>query len=229
MDKKYQTYINNVIANISADYSTREKIKQSLAEHIDVLIEKHGSLAYKELDPPEKVAHEFSENLGLNTNQEKIDYYPWWVNHPHHRKISDKKIFNIPLYHITNGYNPRTGKFEVAKGIFAVGPIACGVFSLGGLAFGLFSFGGLSIGLLIALGGAALSLIAALGGFAIGGLLAVGGLAVSYGISIGGLAIGHVAIGDDIFGKFIYDTKTGEGNAVEWFRKYLPYFVKYFK
>ncbi|MFP4016368.1 MAG: hypothetical protein ACLFUI_04995 [Halanaerobiales bacterium] len=236
MDQRYQEYIDNVIANVNADQETRNRIRQSLSEHIDVLIEKHGSLAYKELDPAEKVAREFSENLGLENNEHEdrgngTMNRPWWLRseYPFKRKISNKKIFNLPLYHITDGYNPETGKLDVAKGILAIGPIAIGVFSFGGVALGLISFGGISLGLLLSLGGFSMGLIAAVGGLAIGGLLASGGLAISYGVSIGGMAKGHVAIGGKVTGEYVYNTITEEGNAVEWFRRHIPYFVKYFK
>lgn len=236
MDQRYQDYIERVISNVNADQETRKRIRQSLSEHIDVLIEKHGSLAYKELDPPEKVAAEFSENLGLENNGR--DYqgnttninHPWWLRsrYPYKRKISDKKVFNLPLYHITDGYNPETGKLDVAKGILAIGPVAIGIFSFGGAALGLISFGGISLGLLFALGGFSMGLIAALGGLAIAGLFACGGLAITYGIAIGGMAVGHVAIGGEVIGEYVYNTITEEGNAVEWFRRHMPYFVKYF-
>lgn len=225
MERKYEEYIDQVLSKISTDKDTKDRIRQSLTEHIEVLIEKHGSLAYNKLDPYEKVAREFCENLDLKGKQGS---YPWWYRNSFRRRVSEKKVFNIPLYHITDGYNPETGKFEVARGIFAIGPVAIGFFSWGGLALGLFSFGGFSVGILLALGGVALGLISALGGMALAGLLAVGGLAVSCGLSIGGLAVGHIAIGGEVFGEYIYNTNTGEGNAVEWFREYLPFFVRFF-
>ena len=228
MNREYIEYIEQVLSAIKADPITKERIKQSLTEHIDVLIEKHGSLAYKYLEPPAEVAKEFTENLGLKREQEEFNR-PWWLKqHRFYRKISKKKVFNLPLYHITDGFNPETNKFEVAKAIFAVGPVALGIFAWGGISIGIFSFGGIGLALLLSLGGFAISLGAALGGMAFGGLLAMGGLAVSFGLAFGGMAIGHVAIGGSVTGKYFYDTNLKEGNAVEWFQVYLPYFVKYF-
>lgn len=231
MERKFEKYIDDILIRINSDQETKEKIRQSLTEHIDVLVEKHGSLAYKHLQSVEKVAQEFTENLNLDNRKEDIlysDRYPCWVKRRFYRKISRKKIFNLPLYHITDGYNPETGKFEVAKGILAVGPVALGIFSWGGVAIGIFAFGGFSLALLLALGGVAISSVGAVGGMAIGGLIAVGGLAISKGLSLGGSAIGHIAIGGKVRGKYVYNTNTGEGNAVDWFRLYLPYFAKYF-
>lgn len=227
MQREYIEYIEQVLGDIKADSVTKERIKQSLTEHIDVLIEKHGSLAYKYLEPAEEVAKEFAENLGLKRKQEEF-LRPWWLMHRPYRKISNKKLFNLPLYHITDGYNPETNKFEVAKGIFAVGPVALGVFTWGGAAIGIFSFGGIGLSLLLGFGGIVISLGAALGGMAIGGILAVGGFAASFGLALGGAAIGHIAIGGSVTGKYIYNTISKEGNAVQWFQQYLPYFVKYF-
>lgn len=227
MQRQYIEYIDNVLSNIKTDSGTKKRIRQSLTEHIEAMIEKHGALAYSHLESTQDVAQEFMDNLQFEKPQ-RVEY-PWWVKNRTKRVISKKRIFNMPLYHITDGYNPETGKFEVAKGFFAVGPVALGVFSWGGLAFGVFSFGGFSAGLALALGGAAIALGGALGGMAIGGLFAAGGMALSYGLAYGGYASGHVAIGDVAKGKYIYDTSTGDGNAVEWFKRYMPYFVKYFK
>lgn len=231
MHRRYEDYILKVLQQIDADLETKNKIKQSLTEHIDVLLEKHGSLADNYLEPAEEVAKEFTENMDLKRAGEEEHELtrPKWLKYRAYRKISEKKLFNLPLYHITDGYNPETNKFEVAKGIIAIGPIALGVIAWGGLSLGIFSFGGFSLGILLALGGLAASLVIAIGGVALGGLLAIGGLALSFGLALGGLAIGYVAIGDVVKGEYIYDVSLREGNAIEWFQKHLPYFVKYFK
>lgn len=227
LQKKYLEYISLVLAEIKTDTQTKARIRQSLTEHIEILIEKHGSLADKYLEPAEEVAKEFSENLGLEEEKE-INSRPRWAKARQYRKISQKKIFNLPLYHITDGYNPETNKFEVAKGVIAIGPVALGILALGGISFGIFSFGGAGFGLLLALGGLAASLGLACGGVALGGLIAIGGLAVSFGLALGGLAKGYIAIGDLVFGEYIYDVSSKEGNAIEWFQRYLPYFVQFF-
>ncbi|MTI65231.1 MAG: hypothetical protein FH753_01355 [Firmicutes bacterium] len=227
---QYKNYIEEVLDLIDTDPKTKEKIRQSLTEHIDAMVERHGSLAYNQLEAKEKVAKEFMDNLDIDSIQTNEDQYPWWVKRSGlRRRISKKKILNMPLYHITDGYNPETGKFEVAKGFIAIGPVAFGVISWGAVAAGILSFGGVSLGALLALGGFSVALGFAIGGFAMGGLLAIGGAAISWGIAFGGYASGHVAIGDMTEGTYFFNTNTGEGNAVEWFRRYMPYFTKYFK
>lgn len=228
---QFREYIEEVLSKIRANAEIKDKIRQSLTEHIEVMVERHGSLAYKYLQPTDDVAEEFMDNLGIKREVSSVDYQapPWWVKRRMSRRISKRKIFNMPLYHITDGYNTETGKFEVAKGFIAVGPVALGVISWGGVAIGILSFGGFSLGALLAFGGFSIAIGGAVGGFAVGGLLALGGFASSMGIAFGGYASGHVAIGDMVKGEYIYNTDTGKGNAIEWFQQYMPYFTKYFK
>lgn len=99
---------------------------------------------------------------------------------------SKRTLWGLPLVHIHVGFG-----FCKAKGIIAIGNIACGLISVGGLALGLLSIGGFALGLLVLAGAAA-------GGFAVGGLalgaFAVGGLAVGF-IAVGGAAIGVYSLG----------------------------------
>ena len=111
---------------------------------------------------------------------------------------SKLELFGLPLVHIAQGIDPKTGRPRVAKGVIAIGDIAIGVFALGGMALGGLTFGGLSLGL-FALGGLAVGGIAA-GGLALGILFAAGGMAMSIMYAIGGLAIaphGISSIGTD--------------------------------
>lgn len=235
LEAKYQAYIDSIMGRIQANPETKQRFRQSLTEHVEVLIEKHGSMAFEHLAPAEQVANEFMENLDpaerIHTEAADNRMYRngyFYGYQYYYRKVSKRKIFNLPLYCITSGYNPETGKIEVAKGIFAAGPLAVGVFCAGAFSVGVFTFSGISLALLLAIGGVSISTGAAIGGIALGGLLAIGGFAASFGMAIGGLASGHVAIGGRAFGEYYYQTETDTGNAVEWFRRYMPSFVKYF-
>ena|SRR5919108_4854108 len=115
-------------------------------------------------------------------------YYGW-----NYEYKSEAELFGLPLIHIAQGVDPKTGAPRVAKGIIAVGNMAIGVLALGGLAVGGITIGGASIGV-FALGGFALGGIT-LGGVSIGALLAVGGLAISVAYAIGGLALAPYHIG----------------------------------
>lgn len=106
---------------------------------------------------------------------------------------SNTEIFGLPLIHIAQGYDPKTLRPRIAKGIIAIGNIAVGVLALGGFAVGGFTLGGLSLGLL-AFGGVAIGGIA-LGGVSLAILCAAGGIAASTFIAIGGLALAPHTIG----------------------------------
>jgi len=106
---------------------------------------------------------------------------------------SETELFGWPLIHIAQGYDPKTGRPRVAKGILAIGRFAVGGVALGGFAVGGFAFGGFSLGLL-AFGGIALGGIT-FGGISIGLLLAVSGMAASVLYAFGGLALAPHAIG----------------------------------
>src|SRR5512147_2724914 len=115
-------------------------------------------------------------------------YYGW-----NYEYKSEAELFGLPLIHIAQGIDPKTGAPRIAKGIIAIGNIAIGVIALGGLALGGITIGGASIGLL-AFGGFALG-GAALGGLSIGAILALGGLAISPAYAVGGLALAPHFIG----------------------------------
>ncbi len=115
-------------------------------------------------------------------------YYGW-----NYEYKSEAALFGLPLIHIAQGIDPKTGAPRVAKGIIAIGDIAIGIFALGGLAMGGITLGGASIGV-FALGGLALGGVA-LGGISIGAFIAVGGLALSAAYALGGLALAPHFIG----------------------------------
>ena len=98
--------------------------------------------------------------------------------------------------------------FYRAKGIFAIGNLACGIVSVGCLSMGLLSFGALALGLLVLAG-------VGIGGLAVGGaaagIFAVGGVAVGF-VAIGGAAIGTYSLGGAAIASRIAAT-SGTGYA----------------
>ena len=100
---------------------------------------------------------------------------------------SEAELFGLPLIHIATGYDLKTMRPRVAKGIIAIGNVAFGVFALGGLAIGGIAFGGAGLGV-FAIGGLAVGGFA-FGGGALGIFLALGGMAVSAMYAAGGLAL----------------------------------------
>lgn len=141
----------------------------------------------------------------------------------HYEYKSERSWHGIPLVHVNVGF----GNYR-AKGVVAIGNIACGIFSLGLVSAGVVTVGLVSAGVLvltavaalgiIALGVAAVGLFAAgtvsAGLFAFGavaagwcsfgaiccGAYAIGGAASASNIAVGGMAAGHIAIGDKVDG-----------------------------
>jgi tRNA A-37 threonylcarbamoyl transferase component Bud32 len=122
-------------------------------------------------------------------------FYSWWVGGVDYK--SKTTLWGVPLVHVATGIDPRTGRTRIAKGIIAIGNVACGVLAFGGLACGGLAFGGLSIGAL-AYGGAAIGVVS-VGGLALALLFAMGGLAVG-SVAVGGCAVGFLAFGGAAFG-----------------------------
>jgi hypothetical protein len=116
--------------------------------------------------------------------------YPYYATYEYK---SEATLFGLPLVHIASGYDPKTMRPKVAKGILAIGNIAIGVFAMGGLALGGVTLGGVSLGIL-ALGGLALGGFS-IGGLAVGVIFAAGGMAVSTLYALGGLALAPHSIG----------------------------------
>lgn len=102
---------------------------------------------------------------------------------------SKRRLFGLPLLHITGGIDPETGKWREAHGFVAVGGRARGVFAFGVVARGCFAFGGVAMGL-VAFGGMGL------------GLVSFGGLA------LGWHGIGAIVLAQQGYGAIVYAAET---------------------
>ncbi len=140
---------------------------------------------------------------------------PQWFGYEYR---SARTLFGLPLLHVANGFDPRTGKAREARGIIAVGGVATGWLAFGGRAYGGVAFGGIAVGGL-AIGGIAAGIVS-FGGLTIALLAALGGLAIAP-VAFGGLAIGYLAIGGQAFGAQIFDARHHESaTLLRWFRDY---------
>jgi tRNA A-37 threonylcarbamoyl transferase component Bud32 len=137
---------------------------------------------------------------------------------------SKSTLFGWPLLHISFGIDPQTGRKRVAKGIFAIGDVACGVVSAGGCAMGGLTFGGMSLGL-ISTGGLAVGLIAAIGGLAVGGF-AWGGCGLGV-IAMGGVAVGYYGFGGAAFGVHTLSSLGRDPAAVAFFEPWAYNWMKW--
>lgn len=163
----------------------------------------------------------------------------------HYEYKSEKSWHGLPLVHVNVGF----GKYR-AKGVLAIGNIACGIFSLGLVSAGVVTVGLVSVGVLIlsavvglgvfslaaisgglfAIGGAAIGLFA-LGGAAVGwaamggaaaGAYAFGGMASATNIAFGGIATGHIALGQTTDGVIEINDPMPQAEVREIILRELP-------
>ncbi len=142
-----------------------------------------------------------------------------------HEFKTHKTMFGLPLIHYTYGRSPETGRRVCAKGIIAVGRIACGFLAIGQAALGLLAIGQLAIGVILGLGQLS-SGIAALGQVAIGAYLGLGQFVAGY-IAIGQFALGKYVLAQLGIGEFVWSTRRLDPQAVEFFRAFpvIRYFI----
>lgn len=129
---------------------------------------------------------------------------------------SHATFFGFPLVHYTSGRNPETGRRVVARGVIAIGRLACGGLAIGQASVGVIGIGQATVGLLFALGQAGL------------GAVCVGQLAIGLALGIGQIATGSVAIGQFALGRLVL-AQIGVGQAVWSPGRADPAAVDFFK
>jgi hypothetical protein len=166
-----------------------------------------------------------------NTFLEKIEYkveqtttgtwrrYGYENGTSFHEFKSKATYMGLPLIHYTYGKCPETGRRVCAKGVIAVGRIACGIIAIGHASVGVIAIGQLAIGFLFGLGQLSTGL-AAVGQAAIGVYFGLGQLATGY-IAIGQFATGKYVLAQAGFGKYVWSVTRKDPQAVEFF-KALP-------
>jgi hypothetical protein len=108
-----------------------------------------------------------------------------------HEFKSHAQLLGMPLIHYTYGRNPETGRRVVAKGVIAIGRIACGIIAIGQMSIGLLAIGQFAIGFLFGLGQVS------------AGLATIGQVAIGVYFGLGQVAIGQIAIGQLAYGKYV--------------------------
>ena len=129
---------------------------------------------------------------------------------------SHASFFGLPWLHYTRGKCPATGKRIVAKGMIAVGRMACGVLAIGQASLGVLAIGQLAIGLCFGLGQACT------------GFVALGQLALGVAVGIGQVAVGHVAVGQIAWGECVL-AQIGFGEEVWDMRGVSPAAKQFFE
>ena len=172
-----------------------------------------------------------------NTFLEKIEYkvegtaigtwkrYGYENGTSFHEFKSHAEWLGLPLIHYTYGRNPETGRRVVAKGVIAVGRIACGVIAIGQMSIGLLAIGQFAIGFLFGLGQLSIGL-AAIGQAAIGVYFGLGQVAVGQ-IAVGQLAYGKYVLAHLGFGENVLSITRRDEPAFEFFKSF-PVIKKFF-
>ena len=109
-----------------------------------------------------------------------------------HEFKSNATWHGLPLIHFASGICPETGRHIVAKGVIAVGRMACGIIAIGQASIGVIAIGQLAIGLLFGLGQLT------------SGVAAIGQAAIGVAFGLGQLTTGYIAIGQFAFGKYVF-------------------------
>lgn len=167
------------------------------------------------------------ENLLLEEAEYKIEEtnlgvwrrYGYINGTSYHEFKSHSSWMGMPLIHYTYGRNPETGKRVCAKGVIAVGRLACGIVAIGHASIGLVAVGQLALGVVLGLGQLSTGL-AAVGQFGLAALFGLAQFATGY-IAIGQFAFGRYVLAQMGFGKFVWSMKQADPEAIEFFKS-LP-------
>jgi hypothetical protein len=135
-----------------------------------------------------------------------------------HEFKSDATWMGLPLIHYTYGRSPETGRRVCAKGVIAIGRLACGIIAIGHASIGIVAIGQLAIGLLFGLGQLSTGL-AAVAQAAIGIYFGLGQLATGY-IAIGQFAYGKYVLAQFGFGEYVLSTMRKDQEAIEFFKTF---------
>jgi hypothetical protein len=142
----------------------------------------------------------------------------------YHEFKSHASWLGLPLIHYTFGKCPETGRRVVAKGVVAVGRLACGIIAIGHASFGLVAVGQLALGLVLGIGQLATGL-GALGQFGVGVLFGLAQFATGY-IAIGQFALGKYVLAQIGAGRFVWSMTHADPQAIDFFKS-LPV-IRYF-
>jgi hypothetical protein len=143
----------------------------------------------------------------------------------------------LPLLDVALGVDPITGRKRVAKGVIAIGEVACGVVAFGGMvSFGVIACGGIGIGVVslsalalgvVAMGGAVFALLGGMGAFCLAP------------IAMGAWAVGLYSCGDHVWavhavGRHVQDPAAeaffspwGQG-VTRWVTLAMPFAIPLF-
>ena len=129
---------------------------------------------------------------------------------------SHTKLLGLPLLHYTCGICPSTGRRIVARGVIAVGRLACGILAIGHASLGVIAVGQLAVGVLFGLGQACCG-VGALGQLALGLQFGVGQIATGRFV-IAQIGLGQYVLAQVGAGRHVWSTTRTDPEAVEFFK-----------
>jgi hypothetical protein len=168
----------------------------------------------------------FMRNVLLEKPEYKIEqtamgvwrHYGYENGTSFHEFRSNATWMGLPLIHYTSGKCPETGRRICAKGVIAIGKVACGIVAIGHASIGIIAIGQLSFGLLFGLGQMTFGLIA-IGQSAIGVVFGLGQLASGY-IAIGQFAFGRYVLAQFGLGEYVLSVTRKDPQAIEFFKAF---------
>jgi len=126
-----------------------------------------------------------------------------------------------PLFHMTLGRSPETGRRRVAKGWLAVGRFAVGGVALGQVALGFVAVAQLGFGLLFAVAQGGFSAYKSVSQIAVAPVAAYGQVALARTEAVGQVAVAEYAMGQVGMGRYVFDAKRRDPEAAEHFAPIL--------
>jgi len=140
-------------------------------------------------------------------------------------KTSKATLIGWPLFHMTLGKCPETGRRKVAKGWVAVGRFALGGIAVGQVAMGLVAVAQLGFGVLFLLAQGGLSGYGAVAQASVAGDFAYGQVAVARREAVGQIAVAEYAMGQIGIGRHVLDMKRRDPEAGRHFAPILDFFT----
>jgi len=203
MDVK-KKYMKIFKKNLYLKREKKQKIIKQVSNEIDEILSRYDDdrVAFNE-EMEGAIPHalrltrenaDYIEDMGL------INAIKYSSKVPHLDIKTKMTLGNLPVFHLTSGYNRKKGDYDVAKGIIAIGSKAKGVIAFGKLAYGLIAIGGISLGILsfgflsagvFSVAGLAFALLFAVGGIAISAIASMGIVALSSLAASGQFAMAH--------------------------------------
>ncbi len=218
--KVKKQYMKIFTKNIYLNNEKKKKIIEKERKEVERIMSKYDDETEafnKEMEGAMPKAYRLTkENANYVEDMGIINAIKFSGQVPHFNIKSKMQIGNLPLFHISSGYNPKKEDYDVARGIISIGSKARGVVAIGKLAYGLIAIGGISIGILSI--GFLSAGIFSVAGIAFAILLALGGISISAVASLGIVALSSLAASGQVaMANFVSTAQKVSENIPGWF------------